>query len=601
MQLLLFGEPQLIAAEGLVRPDRRKALALLAYLARAEQRQSRDRLCTLLWPELDQAHARAALRSTIHALTMLAPGGWLEVQRGTLALDRQAIDVDVERFLSCLRRSQAHTHEQRSLCAECVGWLDEAISYYRADFMDGFAVADCAEYEEWQLVEREWLRREYAYSLARLAAFWYAQQQFDKALGYAQRWLGLDRLHEPAQRLLMQIYAASGQRSEAIRQYHTCVELLQHELAIVPEEETTSLYERIRAERQPAQGEPDRLERSAVHVLPPLPALIIGREQALGDLTHMLGAASAAPAALTVVQGWPGVGKSTIVAALAREGAVTACFPDGVLWTSLGEQPNLLAELRLWAAALRLTAPSQEYHLEQLSAMLSAALRERRMLLIVDDVWQTEHFSPFNVGGHSCAAVITSRLNQVAEALAPTPDRLYRLAVLADDAALELLGRLAPETVAAYPQAARELVHDLEGLPLAIQVAGRLLHNEARLGWGVAELLAELRAGTRLLQAQVPGDLTRPGQAQAPTIAALLKRSTDALDPQTRHAFAVLGLFMPKPATVDLGALAAAWDVADPRPMVRTLVSRGLLEPIGGRRFQLHALLVLHARTLLEG
>jgi hypothetical protein len=30
------------------------------------------------------------------------------------------------------------------------------------------------------------------------------------------------------------------------------------------------------------------------------------------------------------------------------------------------------------------------------------------------------------------------------------------------------------------------------------------------------------------------------------------------------------------------------------------LVNRGLLEPLGGGRFQLHALLVLHARALLE-
>ena len=43
---------------------------------------------------------------------------------------------------------------------------------------------------------------------------------------------------------------------------------------------------------------------------------------------------------------------------------------------------------------------------------------------------------------------------------------------------------------------------------------------------------------------------------------------------------------------------ASVWDVDDPLPTIRTLVRRGLLEPIGDRRFQMHALLVLHANSL---
>ena len=84
------------------------------------------------------------------------------------------------------------------------------------------------------------------------------------------------------------------------------------------------------------------------------------------------------------------------------------------------------------------------------------------------------------------------------------------------------------------------------------------------------------------------------------TVATLLKRSTDLLDQDTRRCFAYLGLFVPKPATFDLEAMAVAWDVNDARPVARVLVNRGLLEPISGGRFQMHALLVMHARSLLE-
>jgi hypothetical protein len=196
--------------------------------------------------------------------------------------------------------------------------------------------------------------------------------------------------------------------------------------------------------------------------------------------------------------------------------------------------------------------------------------------------------------------ILTSRLNEVAQALAPTAYDLYRLSVLSEDAALELLSRLTPETVTDYPRESRELVRDLEGLPLAIQVAGRLLHSEARLGWGVSNLLQELHNGATLLQAQAPGDMVKLGQENSPTITALLKRSTDSLDEDTQRGFALLGLLVPKPATFDLGAMSAAWDLPDPKPMARILVNRGLLEPVSGGRFQMHALLVLHARSLLE-
>jgi hypothetical protein len=294
------------------------------------------------------------------------------------------------------------------------------------------------------------------------------------------------------------------------------------------------------------------------------------------------------------------VGKSTSVAALAHDPLVAQQFPDGVLWASLGETPSLLNQLQVWAQALDVPEPGRARAIDELATLLSARLRDQRVLLIVDDVWQVAHALPFRVGGQACAMVLTTRLNEVAQALAPTAHDIYRLPVLSEVFALELLVRLTPETTREHPAAAAELVRDLEGLPLAIQVAGRLLAAEARLGWGVADLLAELRSGAGLLAARIPGELAAFGGDTSPTVAALLQRSTNSLEPVVRERFALLGLFAPKPATFGLDALAVAWDIADPRPTARTLVNRGLLEPISGGRFQTHALLMWHARALLE-
>ena len=82
-------------------------------------------------------------------------------------------------------------------------------------------------------------------------------------------------------------------------------------------------------------------------------------------------------------------------------------------------------------------------------------------------------------------------------------------------------------------------------------------------------------------------------------MAVLLQKSTERLDEHTRDYFAYLGVFAPKPATFDLEAMRAVWQIDDPKPFARILVDRGLLEAVGGR-FQMHALLVMHAKSLLQ-
>jgi hypothetical protein len=173
--------------------------------------------------------------------------------------------------------------------------------------------------------------------------------------------------------------------------------------------------------------------------------------------------------------------------------------------------------------------------------------------------------------------------------------------VLNDSQALELLRRLAPTVADNYPENARTLVQDLEGLPLAIRVAGRMLANEAGLGMDVQPLMEEIRESHKILDEIAPDDRFDPATGKTPTIDYLLQRSTDRLDEESRERFAMLGAFAPKPATFDREAMAFVWEVDDPMPTVRKLVDRGLLEPIISLgRFQMHALLIKHAETLLE-
>jgi len=596
LQIYLFGKPRLLIHNQELSIRRRKSMAIAAYLAMSRKAISRDNLAELLWADTEPQKSRSSLRTALYELTSGHDLAWIDSDNDYVSINHDLITLDVDTFNRHVATVRQHQHSDDTLCDACLTALHSAESLYTGSFLGNFYLPGSPEFEHWQSVQSDIFQREYEWVLETLAHHYRysASSEFDKAITYANRWLQIDPLHETAHRLLMHLYAENGQRSKALQQYQTCVEILNEELATPPEEETVRLFERIRDGETITRPKPEKAG-TFYSALPPLPSLVVGRRQALQDIKSHLGIDGERRSTM-VIQGLPGVGKSTLVATLAHDEDLRNQFPDGILWTSLGEEPDIASKLQAWSNALDINLGQSE-SVEELSARITTVVQNKQMLLIVDDVWQVAHSQFFRVNGAETSTVFTSRLNDVALALASSQLDMYNLSVLSDDNALQLLSKLTPETVKDHPDEARELVRDLEGLPLAIQVAGRLLHAESRLGWGVADLLGELRSGARLLDAPAPSDIVT--KDTKPTIAALLKRSTDTLSEDTRERFSLLGLFVPKPATFDLGAMQAIWDIDDPKATARELVNRGLLEPVGGGRFQMHALLVLHAKSLL--
>lgn len=339
--------------------------------------------------------------------------------------------------------------------------------------------------------------------------------------------------------------------------------------------------------------------------LPPPPPLMIGRDEALLELKQRLGILGGvtkprATQVLAAMRGWPGVGKTTLAGAIAHDSDTRLAFPDGVLWTSLGPEPDILSGLTSWGRALGVADVILVKKVQDAASLLATILADKRILLIVDDVWEACHAAVFRLGGPRSALLVTTRQDSVALGLGGSPSNVYKLDVLRAEDGLELLRALAPTVVDQHPQEALDLVRDLEGLPLALQVAGRLLNAEQRMGWGIGTLLEDIRSTTVLLESEAPPTQTDVAEGAPITVAALLHKSTDLLSSQTRACFASLGALAPKPATFDLEAITAIQGGLDAKPLARDLVSRGLLEPVGSGRFQMHALLVAHARSLLS-
>ncbi|MGH8931141.1 MAG: ATP-binding protein [Egibacteraceae bacterium] len=312
----LLGAPRVERDGRPVVVDTRKAVALLAYLAVTGQAHRRDALAALLWPDADTARARGALRRTLSALAKGLGGGWLVAGREAIGLDREGLELDIERF----RRLADEAGDDPTL-------LERAVALHRGEFLAGFGVRGCEGFDDWQFFEGESLKREHAAALERLVDALAARGAFDRAITHARRWLALDPLHEPAHRGLIRLYAWSGDRVAAIRQYRECVRVLTQELGVGPLEETTALYESVNAgtlcSPQPSLPTPSLSPD-------PIPsrgtAPLVGRDAEL-RLVVARHSAVVADGQLVVLEGEAGIGKTRLAEELlahARaEGAAT--------------------------------------------------------------------------------------------------------------------------------------------------------------------------------------------------------------------------------------------------------------------------------------
>ncbi|MGE4528913.1 MAG: AAA family ATPase, partial [Rhodospirillaceae bacterium] len=224
----------------------RKAWALLAYLA-AEPgaAQPRDRLAEILWPLLPADAARSNLRQVLLGLQKTAGGiPGLAADRHAIRLDDAALSaVDLTAFLRGTPECEEAGGER---CRACLARVEAMADLYRGEFMAGFALPDCPDFEDWLLVQREALLRRALILLERLSLCHERLGNPDRALAFAQRAVDLDSWNEEGQRRLMRLLALNGLRGAALTQYEACRRMLEQELGVQPDAETQALARCLR-------------------------------------------------------------------------------------------------------------------------------------------------------------------------------------------------------------------------------------------------------------------------------------------------------------------------------------------------------------------
>lgn len=246
--LTLLGGWEMMSATGhiVTFPAHEKGRALLAYLATEDRWHYREALGDLLWPEspAPRANLRQAL-SVLRAALDDAGAPCLLIQRNMVRFSPDASFMpDVTRFAG--QTSVCSNHEPAGICSACFNDTEQMAARYKGEFMAGFSLPDCPDFEVWLQAKRDAFHRRALTLLARLANRLETDNATAAALSHARRYVELEPWDESGQLRLMRLYAAAGNSGAAIKQFEEYRRQLHAELGTAPGKETRTLYEQLR-------------------------------------------------------------------------------------------------------------------------------------------------------------------------------------------------------------------------------------------------------------------------------------------------------------------------------------------------------------------
>jgi hypothetical protein len=309
---------------------------------------------------------------------------------------------------------------------------------------------------------------------------------------------------------------------------------------------------------------------------PGLPAHLIDRRDQYGPLLDcVLGADNGSPVATTVaLYGSGGFGKTTLAAQLCHDDDVKATFANGILWATLGFSPSVLEELANLYAALTGERPkfiNKDDAARELARQL-ADRADRRCLLVIDDVWDPSHLTPFQRGDDLCTRLITTRLVDVAlEANERIPVDEMTL-----DEATGLLTRYL-DAPSSDRKPFEALARRLGEWPLLLELAGSFLKQ--RLVYGDTVDSALTRLNRRLDEKGMVAFDRRNAQERRQAVARTVSVSLDLLTKEERSQYRALAVF-PVDAAVPLEAVSTllGLSASDTEDLVEALANLSLLK-----------------------
>ncbi len=302
-------------------------------------------------------------------------------------------------------------------------------------------------------------------------------------------------------------------------------------------------------------GKSDRV----YNIQPVAPGLVSRIRQSKAIVDALVGPGDGVPGACTVISGAGGFGKTTLASEACHAAELVAAFPDGLLWTVLGEKPDPTRVLSDLYAVVTNSRPTVA-GVEEIVNALGRALAGRRCLIVVDDVWRLDDLSLFLrlVGP---MLLVTTRVQNLVEATGQTGWKEVPVDEMEVSEAAALLARgLAPDESALEMLVG--LAEQLGSWPLLLDLANKRLREENRSSPGrLPECIA--RVVTLFHRKGVLGFDRRDSEARN----AAVKRSVevglekaDQILPGLAAKAIELGIF-PEDVTLPPRVLAELWAI----------------------------------------
>jgi len=224
LQVRLLGQFDVRLDDRPIEISSHPAQTLLAYLLLYRDRQHpRARVAGLLWGDSDESAARNNLKQALWQLRQSIGSPYVMSDKFTLAFN-----TDLSHWFDVAVLTQ-NSREPT------VDVLKTQLAVYGGDLLPGF-------YDDWVALERTRLAATFEAQVQTLLDCLIQASSWREAIEWAERWIALGNIPEPAFRALMKCYAGLGNMAGLVSAYRRCIEALDTNLGVPPSPQTRDLY-----------------------------------------------------------------------------------------------------------------------------------------------------------------------------------------------------------------------------------------------------------------------------------------------------------------------------------------------------------------------
>jgi WD40 repeat protein len=298
----------------------------------------------------------------------------------------------------------------------------------------------------------------------------------------------------------------------------------------------------------------------------------------------------------TAIHGAGGFGKTALATELCYDERIRERFPDGAVWVQMRDNLDDDRRLKEIRDVLRRWTQSEPPAFETVvkaGQHLVELLHDRKVLLVVDDVWHSADLSPFRGLSPTAALLVTTRDSQTL----PREAVAVRVDTMEMPEAVRLLGTGLPAGAEAELKTLAALLGEW---PLLLNIVNRQVASWISKGLDLREAIhrAENALKARGLTYFDPKDAKERSQASALTLEVSLER----LSPEEQKQFTELAIF-PEDTNVPLAILEKLWqlDPLDVEELASRLFDLSLLRNFDLRSGTIRLHDVIRAYLLKKG